>query len=235
MAEYLQGWDGQQSNSHHPQQGAMNLLESQGRHQFLVSDQVDMMEGQTEYGGIDSRGAYNLGLGIEGDEYPSSHMTEESHNPNVDRFNRQNEDPGVNETMERFNGLSGARANRLDPLGFEESQLPIPSLQTPHHLPPPNDGNVRIYPSLSSRSQGHLEDIVVECKHCGAVCKGAHASGNLSRHRKSKACASSNKRKESPCKICAKVYQRSDALLKHMRGIHNAPGPVSRNANGGDA
>jgi uncharacterized C2H2 Zn-finger protein len=61
------------------------------------------------------------------------------------------------------------------------------------------------------------------CPSCGKVFKGIYASGNLIRHKKSLRCASSHKRRrEWPCGSCDKVYQRSDALLKHLRKNHGA-------------
>lgn len=68
--------------------------------------------------------------------------------------------------------------------------------------------------------------------HCGTVLTGAHALGNLRRHLKSQACTTSPRfSNRFPCPIhgCGKAYIRSDALRVHMRKMHGAPPPPTRN------
>jgi hypothetical protein len=75
-----------------------------------------------------------------------------------------------------------------------------------------------------TQEQIHEPASCLICPSCGREITGIYASGNLTRHLKSRRCASShNRRKEWPCGSCHKVYQRSDALLKHQRRFHGAP------------
>ncbi|KAF2653131.1 hypothetical protein K491DRAFT_680817 [Lophiostoma macrostomum CBS 122681] len=73
---------------------------------------------------------------------------------------------------------------------------------------------------------------VVQCLHCKTILTGDHASGNLTRHKKSKKCALSSQTRIFPCDEpgCDKAYYRSDALLNHKRRCHGAQG-LMRGAN----
>lgn len=123
--------------------------------------------------------------------------------------------------------LWGEVADRRYSLGILPQEPPTLYLEQTHSLSPDDMGIQR---SPSTVSQNQSGD-VVECSDCGAWFKGQHARGNLTRHRKTRTCASSEKRKEWQCESCDNVYQRSDALLKHMRKVHNYPGPERKNDN----
>lgn len=89
-----------------------------------------------------------------------------------------------------------------------------------------------IAPSNPSSARGSLEPspTVVQCSECGKTLTGSYASGNLTRHQKSKQCAASKNRKVFVCGIdgCPNQYERSDALLNHKRKKHDHPGPSKK-------
>ncbi|KAF2465077.1 uncharacterized protein BDR25DRAFT_92880 [Lindgomyces ingoldianus] len=73
-------------------------------------------------------------------------------------------------------------------------------------------------PDTSAKSKSS-----VTCQLCRKVLKGQHANGNMKRHQNSDACGRLKERKKYPCKMCDKVYNRSDGLLNHRRNKHSAP------------
>ncbi|KAF2682815.1 hypothetical protein K458DRAFT_419657 [Lentithecium fluviatile CBS 122367] len=73
-----------------------------------------------------------------------------------------------------------------------------------------------------TQAQGGTE-FAIRCDNCNTILTGAHAVGNLTRHKRSLKCGSSGQRKDYACPRCGKVYHRSDALLNHNRKHHGAP------------
>jgi hypothetical protein len=68
----------------------------------------------------------------------------------------------------------------------------------------------------TTRTRQPLNRLQNQCTDCGLILKGQHSAGNLTRHKKSKACSSGNDA-TFPCSTCNKSFLRSDARLKHER------------------
>lgn len=101
---------------------------------------------------------------------------------------------------------------------------------TPTPIPSSTDGGSQRAPGIQtstpSSPREQAEQSVV-CSKCDKVLKGPYASGNLTRHHKSRSCAASRNRRPFLCDFegCSNQYERSDALLNHKRKKHGAPGP----------
>lgn len=108
-----------------------------------------------------------------------------------------------------------------DPL----SPAPLPDYYTPNYLSPAPEHH---YHSLYSSWPGErAKESAILCQNCNKILTGPYASGNLTRHHKSRSCAASKKRKVFICDVedCLKQYERSDALLNHTRKKHGPPKP----------
>lgn len=74
----------------------------------------------------------------------------------------------------------------------------------------------KIHPRPTPRTRKPLNRLQNQCTYCGLILNGVHSAGNLTRHRKSKACGSRNDA-VFPCSTCNKSFLRSDARSKHER------------------
>ncbi|KAF2634982.1 hypothetical protein P280DRAFT_207468 [Massarina eburnea CBS 473.64] len=68
----------------------------------------------------------------------------------------------------------------------------------------------------------------IRCDACGEVLTGAHANGNLTRHKRSQKCTAPVEKRSYECGLCDGKFQRSDALLTHRRKKHGHPQGQSR-------